>query len=217
MSTRPQLAADRREITGKKVAELRRAGILPAVVYGHGHPSEAIQIDAREFGNLRRHVGRNALVDLKVAGGRAQPVLLHAVHEHPVTRLTLHADFYVVKMTEEMTVEVPVVNVGESVAIDKLGGTLLHLRDTVQVRALPADLPSALELDISSLDSFEAMLHVSDLRVPERVTLLTDPTEPIARVQQPRAEAVAEEVAEVAVVAPAEGEAGAAGGESGEG
>lgn len=217
MSTRPQLAADRREITGKKVAELRRAGIIPAVVYGHGHASVPIQIDAREFGTLRRHVGRNALVDLKVAGGPAQPVLLHAVHEHPVTRLTLHADFYIVKMTEEMTVEVPVLTVGESIAIDKLGGTLLHLRDTVQVRALPVDLPSALELDISSLDSFDAMLHVSDLRVPERVTLLTDPTEPIARVQQPRAEVVAEEVAEVAEVA--EGEVGAAAGgeESGEG
>jgi large subunit ribosomal protein L25 len=128
VSTRPQLSAERREITGKKVANLRRAGIIPAVVYGHGHASEPIQIDAREFGNLRRHAGRNALVDLTVAGGRSQPVLLHAVHEHPVTRLTLHADFYVVKMTEEMTVEVPVLVVGESVAIDKMGGTLLHLR-----------------------------------------------------------------------------------------
>jgi large subunit ribosomal protein L25 len=215
VSTRPQLAADRREITGKKVAELRRAGILPAVVYGHGHASEAIQIDAREFGNLRRHVGRNALVDLKIAGGRAQPVLLHAVHEDPRTRLTLHADFYVVKMTEEMTVEVPVVIVGESVAIDKMGGTLLHLLSAIQVRALPADLPSGLELDISSLDSFEAVLHVSDLRVPERVTILSEATEPIARVQQPRAEQAADEVAEVSEVAAPEGEAGAA--ESGEG
>jgi large subunit ribosomal protein L25 len=218
VSTRPQLAADHREITGKKVAELRRAGILPAVVYGHGHESMPIQIDAREFGTLRRRVGRNALVDLQVDGGRSQPVLLHAVHEHPVTRLVLHADFYIVKMTEEMTVDVPVVHVGESLAIEKLGGTLLHLRDTIQVRALPADLPSALELDISSLDSFEAMLHVSDLRVPERVTLLTDPTEPIARVQQPRAEAVAEEAEAAPEGEAAEGEAGAAGGEeSGEG
>jgi large subunit ribosomal protein L25 len=76
------------------------------------------------------------------------------------------------------------------------------------VRALPADLPSGLELDISSLANFDDMLHVSDLRVPERVTLLTDPNEPIARVQAPRAEAEAVEGAEAA-----EGEAAAEGGE----
>lgn len=218
MSTRPQLAADRREITGKKVAELRRAGILPAVVYGHGHPSESIQVDIREFSTLRRRVGRNALVDLTIAGGRAQPVLLQAVHEHPVKRVPLHADFFIVKMTEEMTVEVPIVIVGESVAIAKLGGTLLHMRESVQVRALPADLPSGLELDITSLDSFDATAHVSDLRVPERVTLVTDTTELIARVQAPRSEAEAAEgaveaeaVIGEAVVTPAAGE------ESGEG
>jgi large subunit ribosomal protein L25 len=188
VSTRPQLAAEPREVIGKKVAVLRRAGILPAVVYGHGNPSQPIQMDAREFSVLRRHAGRNALVDLQVGGGRPQPVLLHAVHEHPLTRAVLHADFFIVKMTEEMTVEVPISMVGESPAIDKMGGTLLHMRENVQVRALPADLPSSLELDISGLDSFEGVLHVSDLAVPPNVTLLTDPTEPVARVQQPRQE-----------------------------
>lgn len=210
MSTRPQLAAEPREVTGKKVAVLRRAGIVPAVVYGHGHASQPIQMDAREFSVLRRHAGRNALVDLKVGGSRALPVLLHAVHEHPLTRAVLHADFFIVKMTEEMTVEVPIGIVGESAAIDKLGGTLLHMRENVQVRALPADLPSSLDLDISALESFDDVLHVSDLVVPANVTLLTDPTEPVARVQQPRQEL------EPTVAAAAEGEAAEAEGESGE-
>jgi large subunit ribosomal protein L25 len=222
VSTRPQLAAEPREVIGKKVAVLRRAGIVPAVVYGHGHASQPIQLDAREFSVLRRHAGRNALVDLKVGGGRPQPVPLHAVHEHPLTRAVLHADFFIVKMTEEMTVDVPITMVGESVAIEKLGGTLLHLRENVQVRALPADLPSSLELDISALDSFESVLHVSDLVVPPSVTLLTDATEPVARVQQPRQElepTVAEPAeAEAAEGEAPEGEAGEAAGEgSGEG
>jgi len=188
VSTRPQLSADTREALGKKVAQLRRDGVLPAVVYGHGSDSEAIQVDAKGFDELRRHAGRNALVDLKVGGGRARPVLLHAVQEHPVTRRALHADFLIVRMTEEMTVDVSVAMIGESVAIEKMGGTLLHLRDTVQVRALPGDLPSSLELDISSLSTFDATLHVSDLQVPEKVTILTDGTEPLARVQAPRVE-----------------------------
>lgn len=213
MSTRPQLAADRREVTGKKVAELRRAGILPAVVYGHGRPSEAIQVDAREFGNLRRHVGRNALVDLSVAGTKAEPVLLHGVHENPRTRAIIHADFFIVKMTEEMTVEVPIQVTGESVAIDKLGGTLLHLREDVLVRALPADLPSSLQLDITPLATFDDVLHVSDLHLPERVTLITDVTEPIARVQAPRQE-IEEPTAAEAEGAEAEAGAAAEGGEA---
>jgi large subunit ribosomal protein L25 len=188
VSTRPQLVAQRREVTGKKVAALRRAGQLPAVVYGHGHASEPIVVDAREFATLRRHAGRNALVDLTVGSGRATPVLLHDVQEHPISRVAVHADFFVVKMTEEMVVDVPIQTTGESPAVDKLGGNLLHMRDSVQVRALPADLPQSLVLDISALDDFEATLHVSDLQMPERVTLVTDAQEPLVRVQAPRVE-----------------------------
>jgi large subunit ribosomal protein L25 len=159
-----------------------------------------------EFELLHRHTGRHAVLDLNIVGTRtAQPVLLQSIQEHPISRRPVHVDLLLVNLQEEMTVDVPVVAVGESVAIDKLGGVLLHLHDSVVVRAKPDDLPSSLELDISSLDSFEAVLHVSDLRIPEGVTLVTDPSEPIARVQQPRIE---EEV----VVAPAEGEAAAEGG-----
>jgi len=209
VSTRPELTAQRREITGKAVAGLRRAGHVPAVLYGHGHPSQALQIDARALDELRRRTGRNALLDLRVDGGSAQPVMIHALQEHPVTRRPLHVDFYLVKMTEEMTVEVPVAYVGESVAVEKGGGTLLRLLDTVRVRTLPADVPSSIEVDISPLETFDILLHVSDLRVPERVTILTDAHEPLARVQPPRIEeaptvAPTEEV-EGAPEAPAEG------------
>ncbi|HMJ80493.1 MAG TPA: 50S ribosomal protein L25 [Candidatus Dormibacteraeota bacterium] len=208
MSTRPELVAHHRAITGKAVAQLRRNGQLPAVVYGHGHASEALVVDAREFDQLRRHTGRNALVDLKVDDERAQPVMVYGVQEHPVTRRPLHVDFFLVKMTEEMTVDVPVVMNGESYAVSKLGGTLLHLLDTVKVRALPADVPSALELDVTPLETFEAMLHVSDLQVPERITIVTDADEPLARVQPPRVEEVPVAAEEVVEVVP-EGEAAA--------
>ncbi|CAN5602744.1 50S ribosomal protein L25/general stress protein Ctc [soil metagenome] len=188
MSTRPVVAAEPREIVGKSVSRLRRKGILPAVVYGFGQPSRAIQIGARDVDDLLRVAGKNALVDLKVGGGRTTPVLLQGVHEDPVRRTPMHVDFYVVKMTEEITVDVPVHVVGESIATTRLGGTLLHMRDAVQVRALPTDLPAALELDISSLGSFEDVLHVSDLVVPDGVTLVTDGAELLARVQPPRVE-----------------------------
>jgi large subunit ribosomal protein L25 len=188
VSTRPELVAQRRVILGKKVADLRREGILPAVVYGHGDASESIQLDARAFDDVRRHHGRNTLLDLTVDGGKPRPVLVHAIAEHPVKRNAVHVDFYVVKMTEEMTVDVPVVATGESFAVEKLGGTLLHSLDSVKVRALPADLPQSFEADISGLETFDDVVRAGELALPERVTLVTDPNEVVLRMQPPRVE-----------------------------
>ena len=188
MSTRPVVSAAPREVVGKKVSVLRRQGILPAVVYGFERESQPIQLDAHEFEVLMRTTSRNTLVDLKIGSGKATPVLLQGIHEHPVKRHPMHVDFYVVKMTEELTVDVPINYVGEAPAADKLGGTLLHMRESISVRALPTELPSGLELDVSSLDTFDAVLHVGDLVVPAGVTVVTDPHEPLARVQPPRVE-----------------------------
>jgi large subunit ribosomal protein L25 len=217
---RPQLAAEPRAVLGKKVSTLRRAGKLPGVVYGGGRDSQPISLDLHEFQLLHRHTGRHAVLDLTVGTERkTQPVLLQTIQEHPISRLPIHVDLLVVNLQEEMTVDVAIVAVGESVAVDKLGGVLLHLHDSVSVRAKPDDLPSSLEIDITALDSFEAVLHASDLVVPEGVTLVTDPTEPILRVQPPRVEeepvAAETEAAEGAV---AEGEAaeGAAGESTGD-
>lgn len=205
MSTRPVVSAEPREILGKKVSTLRRQGILPAVVHGHGKGSQPIQLDAREFDELRRTTARNTLVDLRIGGHRAIPVLLQGIHEHPVRRYPMHVDFYVVKMTQELTVDVPINFVGESHAAEKLGGTLLHLREAISVRALPGELPSGIDLDITPLASFDDVLHVRDLVVPDGVTVLVDGDEPLARVQPPRVEEEALMPAE-AGVAP-EGEA----------
>jgi large subunit ribosomal protein L25 len=188
VSTRPELVAQRRVILGKKVAGLRREGILPAVVYGHGGDSESIQVDARAFDDLRRHYGRNTLLDLKVDGGKPRPVLVHAIAEHPVKRNAVHVDFYLVTMTEEMTVDVRIVAVGESYAVEKLGGTLLYSLDSVKVRALPADLPQAFEASIDGLASFDDVVRAGDLPLPERVSLVTDPNEVVLRLQPPRVE-----------------------------
>lgn len=209
-TARATLAAEHREITGKKVAGLRRAGRLPAVVYGHGIASDSITVDAHAFEQLRRHTGPNALVDLSVDGKKAQPVLVHSVQVHPVNRRPLHVDLFLVRMTEELTVDVPLVATGEALAITQHGGTLLHPIESVRVRALPDHLPQSIEYSIESLVDFDTALYVRDLSVPPDVTLLTDGEEIVAKVQAPRVE---EEpvVAEAAEGEAAEGEeAGAA-------
>ncbi len=223
-SSRPSLKAEPRTILGKKVAAMRREGRLPAVVYGHGVASETLSLDAHEFELLRRKAGQNALIDLSVDGKRARPVLVHDIQVHPVNRRPVHVDLFLVRMTEELTVDVRLEATGVSPAVDRDGGTLLHPIETIRVKALPDHLPQSLEYSVDTLVDFDAVIKVSDLVIPDDVTLLTDPDEIIAKVQQPRVET--EPVAEAAEGEAAEGEAAASdtasgdsgsGGEGGEG
>ena len=225
MSTaRPKLAAASRTVTGKKVAHMRRDGRLPAVVFGRGLESDNVSVDAHEFEQLRRHAGANTLIDLSVDGGAAAPVLVHGVQTHRVTRRPLHVDLYVVRMTEELTVDVPLVSEGTSDAVENGGGTLMHVIDFVRVRALPDHLPQSIHYSIDSLATFDDQIHVSDLAIPADATLLNDPSEVVAKVLPPRVEEepVVAEAAEGAEGAEAgegaaEGEIGTESGSSSEG
>src|SRR3954454_5271533 len=220
-STRPTLAAEPREGVGKKVAAWRREGRLPAVVYGHGVDSENLSLDAHEFDLLRRHAGQNALIELSVHGKRSRPVLVQEVQVHAVNRRPLHVDLFLVRMTEELTVDVRLVATGISQAVERDGGTLLHPIETVRMRALPDHLPESIEYSVDALDDFDAVVKVSDLTIPSDATLLTDPDEIVAKVQAPRVEAepepVAAEEGEEAAGAEGEGGAGAEGGTGAEG
>ena len=217
-TARPTLTALHREITGKAVAHLRKEGRLPAVVYGHGVDSSNVTVDAHEFDVLRKHAGPNALIDLSVDGEAAKPVLIHGVQIHPVHRRPLHADLFLVRMTEELTVDVRLVATGVSHAVEQLSGTLLHPTETVRVKALPDHLPQSIEYSVDSLVDFDAAIHVRDLTIPSDVTLLTDPDEIIAKVQAPRVEIEEEpEVEEGEEGAEGEAAEGAAEGEAAEG
>jgi large subunit ribosomal protein L25 len=213
MSTaRPTLAAADRSVTGKAVSRIRREGRLPAVVFGHGLASTNISVDAHEFDLLRRRIGSNALIDLSIDGTKARPVLVHGVQVHRVTQRPLHADLFLVRMTEELTVDVQLVPTGESEAVKTGGGTLLHQVEHVRIRALPDHLPQSISYDLSVLATFDDVIHVRDLAIPADVTLMTDPDEIVAKVAAPRVEeavVAAEAPAAAAEPAPAEGNAGA--------
>ena len=208
-AARPTLAAANREVTGKAVNRLRKEGRLPAVVFGHGLDSASVTLSTHDFEQLRKHVGPNALIDLSVGDKKPVPVLVQHVQVHPVNRRPLHVDLFAVRMTEELTVDVPLIATGESLAVTQLGGTLLHPNETVKVKALPDHLPQSLSYSIESLTDFDHAVKVSDLEIPGDVTLLTELDEVIATVQRPRIEV--EEVPEV------EEEEGAEGAEAAEG
>lgn len=199
MSTAPTaLAATTRTEVGKGVAQLRKAGKIPAVVFGHGLTSKPVTLDAHEFDVLRRTIHSNSIVALKIDGKETQRVMVHGIHIDPRSRHLMHVDLFALKSGEEVTVEVPLHTTGEAYAATKLGGTLLHTVDRVRVRALPENLPEALEVSVESLVDFDAAVHLRDVALPAHVTLLSDPDEIVAKVIPQRA------VEEVAVVAEVE-------------
>ncbi len=188
------LSGKSREIFAKQLKSLRQSGQLPAVMYGHGVTATPILLETPEVERVYAQAGSNKIVGLKLDQGRAKNVLFQAVQHDAITSALIHADLYVIKMDEKIKTEVPLHFVGESTAVYQEGGTLFKNLDALEIEALPADLPEAIKVDISSLDDFEKAIHVSDLAVPPAATVLLDAEELVARVEPPRSE---EELAEL--------------------
>ncbi|MGE0058767.1 MAG: 50S ribosomal protein L25 [Dehalococcoidia bacterium] len=207
---RKELTVEPRQVTGKKVATLRRAGVLPANVFGKGLESVALQIDLEQLQTTLKTMTANEVLDLKIAGERAaRPVIISKLQRHPYNGTWLHADFYQVSLREKMKADVPITVIGESEAIKTYNGVLMMGIETVSVEALPLDLPTHFEIDISHLAHLEDTLHVSDIPVESNVTILTDPEVVVLKIASPRVSTEEGEEAPAAVEAPvaeAEGE-----------
>jgi large subunit ribosomal protein L25 len=161
----------------------------------------------------------NEVIDLNIAGEKAtRPVVVQKVQRHPLTSKVLHAEFYQVSLRTRMRADVPLIIVGRSEGVETYNGVLMKAVETVQVEALPLDLPSHIDVDITPLANLEDTLHVSDLTVPEGVTLLTDPEVVVVKVASPRVSLELDEIEAAEAADAAEAEGGAAeGGEEGEG
>lgn len=188
------LQASPRAIVGKSVRKLRASGSLPAVIYGHGLAPKNITINTHDFERIYDTAGHNTILDLKIEGDKDYNVLIHAVATDPVRDTALHADFYRVKMDEEIRTAVPLHFVGESTAVFQDGGSLLTNLEEVEIETLPANLPANIEVDIAVLDDFEKTITVADLPVPSGVKILNDPEELVVKVEPPRSD---EELAEL--------------------
>lgn len=189
-----ELAATKRSEVGKQVKKLRESGVVPGVLYGHGGAPETLSFNGREIEKLYAHAGGNKIVAVQVEGGGKVNVLFHDVQHDSRSGAILHVDLYRVRMDEKITTEVPLHFVGESTAVYQQEGTLVKNLEAVEIEALPGDLPESFEVDIAVLDDFEKSIHVSDLKIPAGVELLTDPEELIAKVDPPRSD---EELAEL--------------------
>jgi len=193
MADKIKLELETRTVVGKKVNRLRRAGVLPATVYGKGVGPFTVQISARGFNEAYRRAGKTSLVDLTIPGQPVQSAFIHSLQRHPVSRAILHADFLVVDLKIEISVEVPIHLVGESELIERGDATLNQVLNTLSVRALPAELPSYIEVDISVLDGLDKSVHVRDIAALEHGVIVTDEDELVVSLSQSRPEEVVEE------------------------
>ena len=195
-----ELKAEPREVSGKKVKQLRRQGFVPGNVYGDGMDSIPVQVEVKALENALRHATSTTLVDLTVGKSHLRRhVLVRDVQYELLKRIPTHVDFYAVRMDAKIKASVPLVLRGESPAARESNVILLHPVAAVNVEGKPGDLPEAIEVDVTGLTDVDQTIYARDLPLPHGTTLLDDPEELIVKVQitkvepEPVVEATAEE------------------------
>lgn len=181
------MKAEKRDIIGKKVRKQRKEGIVPAVLYGHGQENINLFVKYLDFSRVYGKAGENSIVDLDVEGKKV-PVLICDTQIDPMSGNFSHIDFHQVNMKEDVEANIPLEFVGESEAVKAFGGVLIKILDEVEVKCLPANLPSEFKIDISTLKTFDDQIKIGDIKVSEDVEILDDPETVIALVERPRTE-----------------------------
>ena len=184
-----EIKSKKREIFGKKVNTLRNQGLIPAVVYGGSGDSIPLVLELKEFKRVFKHAGETTLIKLFVPASGWKNVLIHDSSRDPVTDEIKHVDFYEVKMDEKIAAKIPLVFIGNAPAILDLGGILVKAMQEIEIRALPADLPHEVEIDISALKTFDDNILIKDIKVPKNVEILDNISASVASVVPPRSEA----------------------------
>ena len=182
------LELEPRDLLGKKVETLRKSGLLPVHMYGPDIDSLSLQGDLKLLARLVLEVGTNIPVSVTVKGSdNVNMCFVREIQRHPVTENILHVDFLRVDTSKAVRAEVPIILEGLAPASQR-GGTLMQPLQNLIIEALPMDIPVSLEISVVVLDDFEKSLYVSDLSIPENITLISSSDDLIARVVPPRIE-----------------------------
>lgn len=186
--THTNLQAVARAEQGRKTDELRAEGKVPAVLYGSGVTPTNITVDRNAFVRAYNQAGTSMVLDLDV-NGTVHPVLIAEVQRDPLTDFVTHADFRRVDMTKKIEAKIPLKLTGIAKAVKDLGGTLVQSLEEIEVVCFPNALVHNIEIDISSLNTFEDVIRVSDIKVPGGIEVKTESETAVASVQPPRSEA----------------------------
>ena len=201
-----------REILGKKVKLLRRAGIIPVHLYGPDADSRPLQCQSQTLIKVLSLAGGNTPIDISIQGeSGSQLAFAREIQWEPMRDTILHVDFLLADVNRPVTAQVPIVLTGESAGARSVGGSIVHQLRQLDVLALPLEMPGQIELDLAVLAEPESVIRVSDIDLPSNVTILTDMEELVVRVELPRAEVEEEVVVEEGEEAPGEEETQSAG------
>lgn len=184
-----KLEAKTRTQRGRKTNALRDEGSVPGIVYGFDKEPILVTIDRNAFVKTYKQAGESALVDLAIDGKDSVKVLIHELQFDPMGGFVSHADFRRIDMDKPIETSVKLVFTGSSAAVRELGGTLVEVCNSIEIRALPKDLISLIEVDITPLATFSDAVHVSELKLPPGIEALDAPTQVVATVAAPRDEA----------------------------
>lgn len=199
-----EITVTKRTVAGKEASKVqRREGLLPAVLYGHGQTPVTYTVNAREFTDLIHHHGLHALLVLKGEGG-GETAIIKAIQKHPVKGIPAAIDFLRVSRDEKISLTVALVLDGEPLGVKTGDGVLVQSLHEIQVQATPDNLPEAIHVDISGLETDGPALTVGAIVPPAGVIILTDASEAVAAVNLPAVVKEEEPAAEPAAVAETE-------------
>jgi len=200
-----ELRVNTREVLGKKVRFLRREGITPIHLFGHGIESAALQCDTGQLQHILAQAGKTRLIGLRLDKARKpRNVVVREIQRDPQTGELLHVDFYQVRMAEKIKVEVPIVLVGEAPALKDKGNMLMQELSRLTIECLPDEIPPTIELDLSPLTEAEQAIQVKDIGLGEGITVFDDPEDVVVKISALPVEKVEEVVVEEEVIEAAE-------------
>ncbi|MFN2202085.1 MAG: 50S ribosomal protein L25 [Caldilineaceae bacterium] len=185
-----KISAQPREITRRKTRQLRREGLVPVVLYGPATAAQNLQVNGRAFDRLLHNGGSSQLVSVDLQGDLLN-VLVREVQRDPVSHAYIHADFYVVDMSQQQQVSVNVHAVNEPES--HMAGLMMYqAMDSVEISALPTAIPASIQVDVGGL-TLENSITIADLPVLDGVTYLADPGETVFTMITTRVEEEEEE------------------------
>ena len=183
---------------GKKNRFLRRQGITPVHLFGHDLSSLTLQCDTTELQHIIIQAGATKPIKLKVEGDkRARTVFTREIQRNEITGQLLHVDFYQVKKTQKLKVDVPIIFIGEAPAMKDKGNILNYGTTSLSIECLPSEVPPQIEVDLSPLETTEQAIYVKDITLSPDITVITEPDQLLVKASAARLKIIEEVVEEL--------------------
>lgn len=196
-SGKVSLKAESRTVFGKKLNKVRKQGLIPGNIFGPDFKSKSISIVYKDLVKTYKLVGETGIVYIDVDKENI-PVLIKTIQKHPLSSSLLHVDFRKIDLKKKIETNVPVKTIGVSEAVTQKAGVLLLQSDTLLVEALPEDIPSSIEVDISIIKEIGQEIKVADLKKSDKYVVKTPVEKVIVAVIAHKEESIVPETAAAA-------------------